>query len=292
MSTSSPRVRASEVIVAVWCALCGAGPGVVVRGAEKIAPPDLFAAREQGLVGVRVVVRDRQHARVIVKNRTEGPLTIALPAVFAARPVLAQQGFFGNGSTTQAPAPQPVAGPMQFNSARGVNAGVGANQNFFQPGDNMFNIAPESVRSLPVSCFCLAHGRPDPRSSVPYELVPAEEAGVDATLTALLLRYGREQLDHEAMQAAVWHAADGKSWRELASMSRRIALNAEEPIFTGAQLRAAKTWAEAATVAARRKAEASREQGLVVEGQRLAPARAEIDRTSLGIQARRSSAGR
>lgn len=292
MSTSSPRVRASGVVVAVWCALYGAGPGVVVRGAEKLAPPDLFAAREQGLIDVRVIVRDRHHARVIVKNRTAGPLTVALPAVFAARPVLAQQGLFGNGSTSQAPAPQPVAGPMQFNSARGVNAGNAANQNFFQPGNNMFNIAPESVRSLSVSCFCLAHGRPDPRSSMKYELVPAEEAGIDATLTALLLRYGRERLDHEAMQAAVWHVVDGKSWRELASLSRRIALNAEEPIFTGAQLRAAKSWAEAATVAARRAAEASDDEGLVVEGQRLAPARAGIDRTSIGIQARRSSAGR
>lgn len=273
-------------------------PFSCLRSAAAVQPPELFAAREQGLVDVRVVVSDRHHARLLLKNTTKRPLTVALPAVFAARPVLAQPGIFGaqNGqSSAQANAPQTVAGPMQFGSNKGGQAANGANVNFFQPGGNMFVIPPESVRTLAMRCFCIEHGKPDPRTAVKYELVPAAEAGVAPMLEALLVRYGRGDLDREAMQAAVWHAANGKSWRELASMSRRIAVNADEPLFSAVELRAAKRWVDeaSAAIAVRQASQAAGGAApYVAEGQTLDAGNAVEGRTFTGVQARKASRSR
>lgn len=247
-----------------------------IPGKNKPAVVELFEAQQTGEIGIKVVVRDQHHARVIVTNQTKVPLSIELPAVLAARPVLAQ-GFFGNGSTPGAfngqqsggaSAPQAIGGP----SSTSIFANAGQNQN---NGGAVFNIPPESVRALRLDCFCLEHGKPNPRSVHDYELVPLAEVNDDPALAEVLVRFGRGDVDRDATQAAVWHTANGKTWQELAAMSRMVALNASAPIFTRRQLDLAKQLASqaeksaATKTAAAKSAAAGKSDAPVVEGTRL-----------------------
>ena len=278
----------------------GAEPAAKEPAAEQAAA-ELFAAIDAGAVEARVIVRDQYHARVILRNTTDAPVALRLPDVFAARPILAQQNFAfpsmnQNQRQTQ---PQSVSGPMAQSGNQGFNfggnQGQGANQNFFG-NNNTFNIPPESVRSLSIACFCVELGKPNPRSIHPYELVKFDEVGGDSTLAAVFQRYARGDLDREAVQAAVWHVVNDKSWDELGKLSRKIALNAEAPIFSERQLRLARNLA---TYAAREAAEhperylgktessIAKKNEPAADAGRSTPASAEKYRTIRGINARR-----
>jgi|GEM_PF-2384499 len=240
--------QAAEPTKAIEPTRTGAAANSAGAPATKVAvaPAELFEAIKRGDVEAKVIVRDQYHARVILRNKTAAPVALRLPDTFAARPVLAQQNFpfpTSNQSPRQTQ-PQAVSGSMGSQNGNqgfisgGQNQG-GQNQNFFG-NNNIFNIAPESVRSMSISCFCVELGKPNPRSIHPYELVTFEEVGGDPTLAAVFERYSRGDLDREAVQAAVWHLANEKSWDELGKLSRKIALNAEEPIFSRQQLRLAR----------------------------------------------------
>jgi len=273
--------------------------------ATEPAAAELFAAIDRGVVEAKVVVRDQYHARVILRNTTDAPLRLQLPDAFAARPILAQQGFnFPSTGQNQTQAqPQAVSGPFGSQSGNqgfnfGSGQGQGANQNFFGNNNNVFNIAPESVRSIPIACFCVELGKPNPRSIHAYELVKFEAVGGDPRLAAVFERYARGDLDREAVQAAVWHLTDEKSWDDLGKLSRRIALNAEAPIFSGRQLQLAR---ELVALAARRAAEhphryASQAERVAKSDSpaaepadvgRIVPSSSEKYRTVRGINARR-----
>jgi hypothetical protein len=103
-------------------------------GAVTAAPPEsasaasssevheALAAQAAGLVEVRFIPNDSRSAQIIVTNRSDKPLSIRLPAVFAGVPVLAQMGGGGNqagfGAGGIGAAPQSVGGGVQ-------NAGMG-----------------------------------------------------------------------------------------------------------------------------------------------------------------------
>jgi hypothetical protein len=269
---------------------------------------ELFSAIDKGTVEVKVVVRDQYHARVILRNKTDAPLTLRLPDAFAARPVLAQQNFgfpsTGQNQNQGQSQPQAVSGPFgSQSSSQGFNfgsgQGQGANNNFFGNNNNVFNIPPESVRSVRVACFCVELGKPNPRSIHSYELVKFDEVGGDPQLAALFERYARGDLDREAVQAAVWHVANEKSWDELGKLTRRVALNADAPIFTRRQLEFAR---DLVAYAARQAAEhperyaadpaslAKSDDSSSAESagaDRIVPSSAEKYRTVRGINARR-----
>ena len=222
-----------------------AEPPAKEAAAKQAAAAELFAAIDDGTVEARVIVRDQYHARVILRNKTDAPVALRLPDVFAARPILAQQGFpfpaTNQNQNQRQTQPQSVSGPMGSQGGnQGFNMGGQQNQNFFGNNNNVFNIPPESVRSVSIACFCVELGKPNPRSIHPYELVKFDEVGGDATLAAVFERYARGDLDREAVQAAVWHVVNDKSWDELGKLSRKIALNAEAPIFSERQLRLAR----------------------------------------------------
>lgn len=263
----------SKVSRRVACRLAAAGilgaSGVVIGGELFAAAPpaaaaeagDLFAALKSGDVEAKVVVRDQHHVRVFLKNPSKRPLSVKLPEVLAARPILAQNNFFnpqGNGqglSTTtssQQPA-QAVGGPTSSGSSRGFNGGP------------IFNIPPESVREIKIDAVCLEHGKPNPKNTMPYELVKLEEVCKEPAVESLLVRYGQGGLDRDVVQAAAWNLANGLSWDKLAAMSEQVAINAERPIYTPQQLQAARQLTERA-----KKEVASRKHPadtLTVEGQ-------------------------
>jgi hypothetical protein len=248
--------EASIASAQFWTSCCFGGPCGKAPPAEP--PIDLFLAMEQGSIQARMIVRSQYHARLILTNSTAEPQMIQIPNVLGARPILAQQqsSFFGpqSGSggvgSTGAIAPQSVGGTPQ--SSRGSSSQSSGFPGFFSGSgmNNVFNIAPEQVRTIEIKCLCLEQGKPNPRSAVKYELVPLAEVNDDPKLAEVLMSYGRGEADREIAQAAAWHLANEMSWEKLAALSQKIALNAEKPWFSTVQLQAAKQLVDSAKPAA------------------------------------------
>lgn len=239
-------------------------------GAEPSQPADdeLFQAIKDGKVEAKVVARDPHHVRVFLKNPAKNPVSVKLPDVLAARPILAQgffnpggggggQGFGFNSSSSSTPAPQAVGGATPGTTARS--------------GGTVFNIPPESVREMRLDTLCLEHGKPNPKSSVSYELVKLEDVCREPAVESLLIRYGRGDLDRDVVQAAAWNLANGLAWRDLQNMTEPVAGNAVKPVYSADQLQAARRLAEGAKqeIAARKKPAASpvAAKPITVEGQ-------------------------
>jgi len=267
---TQPKVsRRAAYRIAVACFV---GGGALASTSHMIAatPPaataeagDLFAALKAGDVEARVVARDPHHVRVFLKNPSKRALSVKLPEVLAARPILAQNNFFnpqGNGqglSTTtssQQPA-QAVGGPTSTGSSRGFNGGT------------IFNIPPESVREIQIDSVCLEHGKPNPKNTMPYELAPLAEVCKEPAVESLLVRYGKEGLDRDVVQVAAWNLANGLSWDKLAAMTEPVAINAVRSVYTPQQLQAARHLTDRAKkeIGARKKPA----ETITVEGQKL-----------------------
>ncbi|MCE9605741.1 MAG: hypothetical protein K8U03_12675 [Planctomycetia bacterium] len=233
--------RAACFLVA---ASMGLGDGIDRVDLLAAAPPEatnagcLFEAIEQGNVEVRVVARDANHLRVFIKNATQQPISVKLPDVLAARPVLAQQGFFNQGQG-------PIFGNNPNRNGQQASQAVAGPTNGTARA-NIFNIPPESVREFRVDTVCLEHGKPDPRSAVPYELAKLEDVCREPAVESLLVRYGQEELDREVVQAAAWNLANGMTWNELEKMSVPVAVNATKPQYSTQQLLLARRLSEAA----------------------------------------------
>lgn len=221
---------------------------------------ELFQAITDGKVEARVVVRDQFHARVFLKNVTQSPVSVKLPDVLAARPILAQN-FFNPGAN-----PGQGFGPPASSSTQGASQAVGGSPNGTARPNGIFSIPPESVREMRLETVCLEHGKPNPRSAVKYELVKLEEVCKEPAVEALLVRYAQGGLDRDTVQAAAWNLANGLAWRDLENMTEPVAINASRPVYSTEQLQAARrlTGAAKKQIAART---APSEKSITVEGQ-------------------------
>ena len=171
---------------------------------EKTTPVDLLEAMETGTIDVKLIVKNGQQARIVAKNNTDQPLTIQVPEAFAAVPVLAQTTQGGGGT-----------------------------------GGRLFNVPPEKVAKHDVGFICLEHGKPDPRSTMQYELKPISAMTKDPAVIEVLHLHGQGQVPHAVAQAAVWHLANGLSWQQLATKERKKLSVSNTPYFS----RAALQWA-------------------------------------------------
>ena len=170
---------------------------------QKIASVDLFEAVNDGKIEVKLVVKNGEEARIITRNKTQQPLTIEIPEAFAAVPVLAQNQGGGGGALGN------------------------------------FNVPPEKVVKRDVGFICLEHGKPNPRSTMEYEIKPVENITTDERVIELLRQFGSGKLKHASAQAAAWHLANNMSWQELATKHRRSLSGAKSPYFNLTTLRQA-----------------------------------------------------
>lgn len=190
---------------------------------QKTTSVDLFEAVNDGKIEVKLVVKNGEKARIITRNKTEQPLTIEIPEAFAAVPVLAQnQGGGGGGG--------------------GLN----------------FNVPPEKVVKRDVGFVCLEHGKPNPRSTMQYEIKPIEKITTDERVVEVIRQFGAGHLKHASAQAAVWHLANHMSWRELASKQRRNVYGKSNPYFSTTSLQQAARIVSWATRAVEQRQEDSR----------------------------------
>jgi hypothetical protein len=214
--------------------------------AEDARVVELWGGVKAGDIEVKVIPKDAKEATVTIRNKTGQPLSVKVPEVLAAVPVLAQPGF-GNGIVG---ADNGWGAGNGNNTNQGVGGGVGQGNGFGNglggPG-GFFNVGPDKVAKVKLVTVCLDHGRPDPNPRVPYELVPIESYAKDPAVVEVLQLMVRGRLDQPASQAACWHLEDGLSWKELAAKIGVKHLSGRtEPFFTRTQLERAQSAANLA----------------------------------------------
>jgi len=201
---------------------------------------ELFSAIEAGQVEVRLIPKDSTECRITVKNTTDKPLSVKLPATFGAVHVLAQfdmgagmggmdggrggrgGGGFGGG--------QSMGGGMGGMGMGGMGMGMG--------GGGMWNIAPEKVAKGRFPTVCLEHGKPDPRPSMTYKIVPLDQVTEKAGVEEVCGMLGTGQLNQRVAQAAAWHLANDMSWAELAAKQVRRVTGQRYPYFSPFEIQA------------------------------------------------------
>jgi hypothetical protein len=242
-------LRAIVCALAVWLVAvevqavepaAGSKPAAAAKSAAKpeATTIELFAGIESGEIEVKVIPKDATGGNIMVKNKTDKPLTIKVPEAFAGVPVLAQLcgggclgggGFGGCGG----------GGGGNQGFGGGMMGGMGGGMGGMM-GGGMFNVAPEKVTKIKFVAVCLDHGLKDPNPHVEYTLVPIESYAKDPAVTEVVKLLAKGKLDQHSAQAAAWHLQNGLSWKELAQKVGAKHLDGSvEPYFTALHLRRA-----------------------------------------------------
>lgn len=218
---------------------------------------EMFAAIEAGQLDVKFIPQNSKQAQMFIENKTDKPLNVRLPDVFAGVPVQAQvlpfPGNRGpNGLNGQQQGPlgtnQAVGGAMQNNGG-----GFGQNNNFFNGGgggngnglngggNGFFNVPSEKIGKVKVNCVCLEYGKDEPRAAIPYKVVRLDYVTSKPEVAAVLREFATGQYDQHVAQAAAWHAANDMTWEQLAgAKGELIAIGVNQPLFTSQELDSAK----------------------------------------------------
>lgn len=237
------------------------------KTAAEVPAVDLFDAIDQGTIEASVIPRDAHRATVFLTNRSDAPVSVRFPKAVAAVQVLQQRfaqrgantpgnGFpTGNGQQPGGGAAQPLGGgavgqgngnPMNFLNQGNNNNN---NNNFFNPNGNgfanvrnngIFSVASQQTVQVPLTTVCLAHGLPQPRPRLRYELVKIEDYSKDPLLHETLKAFVAGAVDVETAQAAAWHLTDNMSWGELkAKLSDQLGAVEPTPFFDESKVNAA-----------------------------------------------------
>lgn len=201
---------------------------------------ELFSAIDSGAIQVKLIPQDSKGGNLLIKNKSDKPLTIKLPEAFAGVPVAAQFGGGGGGGGQ--------FGGGGGGGQQGIGGGMGGGGGGFGGGGGgmggggggFFNVPAGKEGKLKFVAVCLEHGKKDPTPNVAYTIKPLESFTTNPELIELVKMFGRGEIDarqQASVQAAVWHHGNGLSWEEL---GRKIGAKhldgSTEPYFQTAQL--------------------------------------------------------
>lgn len=203
---------------------------------------ELFQAMDDGQVEAKFIALNDHAARLRITNKTNEALQVKLPEAFAGVPVLSQFGRGGGGRGGGG-----RGGGRSGSSGGSQSLGGGLGGGGGGGGGGFFSIPPEEVGQIDVAVVCLDHGKRDPSSSKPYQIVPADEHIDRPAVIELLKAFGRGELQHGAAQAATWHLNNDLSWDELAAKRQGTRRNLNRPpYFSRAEMQAAVAYANEA----------------------------------------------
>jgi len=215
---------------------------------------DVFTGIAQGQIEVRLIPRNSAKCNLLVTNKTDKPLSIALPRAFAGVPVLAQGmmppfdlGADRNNSPQRVgvgpggPMMNPMMNPMNVAPGmRGRNPGGG------NPwGGPMMNVPPEKLVRMRMPCVCLDHGAPDPNPRIEYTIRPLQSCGVKDGVAEVCAMLGSGQIDQRSAQLAAWHLNNDLSWEKLAGLRQRATLGTRS-VYSRSELLAGRRVADRA----------------------------------------------
>jgi hypothetical protein len=195
---------------------------------------ELFAAIESGRIEARLIPKDETGGKVLITNKTKQPLNLKLPDAFAGVHVLAQIGGGMMGSMTGG-----VGGGLGQSVGGGGMGGGGMGGGMAGGGAGMFNIAPERIGEFPYNSVCLEHGKPNPRSSMRYELRPIETVAKDPVLIETLKLLTQGVVPQRVAQVLAWHLNNEMSFEQLAAKQVKHLGGMSTPYFSLAEIRTA-----------------------------------------------------
>jgi hypothetical protein len=225
---------------------------------------EMFAAMKSGDIAVKFIPKDDREARVMFTNKTRRPLSVQLPAAFAAVPVLAQRGGGGGGGGMGGMGGGMMGGMNQMmgGGMGGMGGGMGGGM-MGGMGGGMMNVPAEKLddgisitlgagkgASYKIATVCLEHGKRDPRAAIPYEIRPLETVMTKPGVAELLTLLGYGRIDQRGAQAAAWHLANGMSWEQLSQKRVQTVLGDGGSYFTPDQITIGVNIAQVAVTAA------------------------------------------
>jgi hypothetical protein len=217
MTTTWVRWTSAVWVLGVVAAAWGASPAANEKSASPAKVVEMFAGMESGDVEVTLIFKDSKEGNLLIKNKTDRPLTIKLPEAFAAVPILAQAGLGGAGGLG---GPGGRGNNMGGGGMQGMGGGMMGGMGMGGMGmgmGGMFNVPPEKVQKVKIVGVCLDHGKDDPNPRVPYKPIPIETYAKDPAVVEVIKLMLRGQIDQHSAQAAAWHLQNGLSWQELAA---------------------------------------------------------------------------
>jgi hypothetical protein len=256
---------ATAVASCVVCvALMGASRGAITKLTLNPDAPvvDLFEGMEHDQFEVRLVAQNPHEGRIFITNKTDKPLTVAVPKGLVGVHVLPQFNLNGannllgnqqpgglnngqNGQAGQNGLAQSVGGnasPIGNNAFPGGGNGFPANNglnNNFPNAVGFFSIPPEKTVQIALSSVCLNYGRREPNAALKYRLVKAETVTTDPVLLQLLEDYS-PRTNREFQQAAAWHLANGLTWERISQLTDQKVPGIPTPLFSAGQIQGAR----------------------------------------------------
>lgn len=215
---------------------------------------ELFAAIEAGQIDARLILKDEFEGNVFIENKTQKPLTIKLPRSAIGVQVL-KQGFGPmaggmGGQTNPGQNGQAQTGGGGFGGGGQGGFGMGGGGG----GIGFPSVPSEKVIQLPFTSVCMNHGKPSPKASMTYKLVPTETYTKNPVLQELLAGIATGKLNRNVAQAAAWHLTDDMSWEQLAAKKiRRAGGLGDQPYFSREEIIAAMSLVSGAEAKAREK---------------------------------------
>jgi hypothetical protein len=259
-SGQSPRVWLGQLALGLFLTASLALPSAAERPhADKV---DLFTAIEKGQVEVQLIPRDETQCRLLVTNKTAAPLSVKLPEGFSGVPALAQfnnpfQNLFpngpgrnNNGRNNNPMNNNPLNNnPLnnQFDPLQQRQNNNKAPQRLGVAGNNrgLFDIAPETTRTVKLTSVCLDYGHPTPRPTMKYEVRPLPAVTDKKGVVEVCELLSRGEITRRAAQLAAWHFSNDMSWEKLAGLKTKQAIGTA-PKYTKDDIAAAKKAAEKA----------------------------------------------
>lgn len=229
---------------AAW--LLGADPLPKDQSATEVGSVvELFTAMEQKLVDVKVIAKDSTECSILIRNKSDKPLSIRMPETFAGVPVLPQfaGGLGGLGEGYGGRGGRGAYGGGYGGGAQGFGGGYGGGYGglggYGGGYGGFMNVAPEKVVQVKAPIVCLDHGKPDPNPRIPYELKPVEAYAKTPEVKEVLKLLAAGKISQRVAQIAAWHFQNGLSFEELARKEIRTAIGLRRPYFSPAELQAA-----------------------------------------------------
>lgn len=224
------------------------------RGVSAAPIADVLQAEAEKLVEVKYIPNDSRSAQIVVKNVSDRPVTLRLPASFVGVPVLAQMGMgmgrmgggmgggmggFGNGGIGGGGGQMTGGGGgMGMGGMGGMGGGMGG-MGGMGMGGGAFSVPPERTRVAKVQTVCLEYAKDEPNPRMTYRMERVDTVSSDPKIALILESLGLGQLSQKVAQAAAWHIANGLTWQQLAAETIDHLVGADEPFFTPAELAAA-----------------------------------------------------
>lgn len=218
-----------------------------VEGFESV---EMFSGMSSGDVEVIIKAKDAADSTLIVKNTTDKPLAIEMPATFSAVPVLRQfgGGGFGGGGGGLGGGRGGGGGGIGGGQQQGIGGGIGGGRGGGGfggggggrgggGGGGVFNIPAGKSGKLKIKTVCLEHGKPEPRASMEYKVQPLATLESDPRVEETLRMLANDEIAQPVAQAAAWHVTDNLSWQQMLVLNRKELMGGYfERFFTPGQL--------------------------------------------------------